>query len=335
MNIQEFLKQAGTGSPAPVYLFCPGKLPKAKDATFEPVLAQRGVDRLIELYVDPSMRDLCFNSYYADDADPAEICSVAETLPFLTERRVVLVYGAEHFDVDKAGKALLPYLERPCESTILILVAAEVDRRTKLFRAYEKAAVLVECPEMRAHDAIEWATQEIHKRGKTIDREAAERLVDRTGARLGDVANAVTLVCNYVGDAPAVAIADIEAACADVSEEEVWALTDAIAHSNTDKAVRVLRNLLDTGRNEFEVLGTINWLLKTAYMAALPKSGRIKPFLADKVLPLANKLGQEKFRDAFSLLMDTEIMFRSTGVDRSLALELLVIKLAYRKPARA
>jgi hypothetical protein len=93
--------------------------------------------------------------------------------------------------------------------------------------------------------------------------------------------------------------------------------------------------LIELGRNEFEVLGTLNWLLKTAYMAAVPQSGRVKPFLANKVRPLADKLGREKFRDAFALLMDTEILFRSTGVDRGLALELLVIKLAApRKPAR-
>jgi DNA polymerase-3 subunit delta len=286
------------------------------------------------------MRDLCFNSYYADEADTSEICSVAQTFPFLAERRVVLVNGAEHYDdVESAARPLLAYLERPCDLTLLILVAAQVDRRMKFFRSCEKNAVIVECPELRRHEAVRWAVNEARQRGKTVDSAAAERLVERAGTRLGDVANAVTLVCNYVGDAPAVHVADIEAACADVAEEEIWALTDAIAVSDTNKAVHVLRRLIELGRNEseveFKVLGTLNWLLKTAYMAAIPQSGRVKPFLANKVRPLADKLGREKFRDAFALLMDTDILFRSTGVDRGLALELLVIKLAApRKSAR-
>ncbi|MBX7258986.1 MAG: DNA polymerase III subunit delta [Candidatus Hydrogenedentes bacterium] len=338
MDVQEFLQQAGKSGPAPVYLFCPGKPPRAREATFEPVLAQRATDLLLQLYVDPSMRDLCFNAYYADETDSAEIASVAQTFPFLAERRVVLVNNAEVYESDTHAAPIIHYLENPSESTVLIMVAAKLDRRKAFYKACEKRAVVVECPELREPEAKAWARREIEARSKSIDNAALDQLITRTGARLGDVNNAVLLVCNYVGDASAIRAADVTAACSDVSEEEIWTLTDAIAASDTNKAVHALRDIMDQGKSEFEVLGSINWLLKTAYMVTIPNGGRVKSsFLADKVRPLAEKLGREKFRDAFRLLMDTEIMFRSTGVDRALALELLVVKLAAprRAPARA
>jgi DNA polymerase-3 subunit delta len=291
---------------------------------------------MIQLYVEPSMRDLCFNAYYADEADPSEIVSVAQTFPFLAERRVVLVTNAEVYESDSLSAPIMHYLEHTSETTLLMLVAARLDRRKAFFKACEKHAVVVECPELREPEAKAWARREIEARQKTIDGSALDQLVGRTGTRLGDVNNAVSLVCNYVGEASAIRAADVVAACSDVSEEEIWTLTDAIAASDTNKAIHALRDIMDQGKNEFEVLGSINWLLKTAYMVTIPKSGRVKPFLADKVRPLADKLGREKFRDAFRLCMDTEILFRSTGVDRALALELLVVKLAAprRAPAR-
>jgi DNA polymerase III delta subunit len=146
----------------------------------------------------------------------------------------------------------------------------------------------------------------------------------------------VTLVCNYVGNETIIQETDVHAACADVAEEEVWTLTDAIAASDTGKALLTLRTILDRNTSEFEILGTITWLIKTAYFTATANAARVKPFLAQKVRPLAEKLGKEKFRDAFALCMNTEVMLRSTGVDRTLALELLVIKLAApRRHARA
>lgn len=335
MEVAEFLKTAGKGKPANVYLFCPHRAPKAREATFEPLLAQRAVDALIAQHVDPSMRDLSLHQYYADETASAEVADAARTMPFLTEYRVVVVQAADKYESESAGGALHAYLESPSETTILMLVAPRIDKRLRLFKLCEKFGTVIECPEMRESEAASWARAEAQSRGKKLGADAARLLVERSGTRLSDVLNAVTLVCNYAGAQPEIGEADVHAACADVAEEEVWTLTDAIAQSDTGKALTTLRTVLDRNTSEFEVLGTITWLIKTAYFVATANASRVKPFLAQKVRPLADKLGKEKFRDAFALCMNTEAMLRTTGVDRTLALELLVIKLAApRRPIR-
>jgi len=331
----EFLKTAGKDKPANVYLFCPHRAPKAREATFEPLLAHRAIDAIVAQHVDPSMRDLSYHLYYGDETKDVEVADTARTVPFLTEYRVVVVHNADKYEPESAGGALHAYLESPSETSILLLVAPRIDRRLRLFKLCEKHGVVVECPEMRPAEAAAWARAEAQSRGKKLGADAAQSLVERSGTKLSDVLNAVTLVCNYVGSAPAIAEADVHAATADVAEEEIWTLTDAIAQSDTRKALLILRTVLDLNTSEFEVLGSITWLIKTAYFAATANATRVKPFLAQKVRPLADKLGREKFRDAFALCMNTEALLRTTGVDRALALELLVIKLAApRRPAR-
>ncbi len=334
MQVSEFLDTLDSAPPAPVYLFCPFKAPRQKNASFEPLLARQAVDRLVERYVDPGMKDLCYSMYHADEADPGEIVSVAETLPFLTERRVIVVRNAEHYASIKAAGALLPYLASVNETTMLILVTSQVDRRSKFYKACEKVAQIVGCPELSRPEAVSWVRDEAAKREKKIERGAAQALADRTGTRLGDLLNAVTLVCDYVGDTETVTEQDVTVACADVAEEEIWALTDAISDSNTKRAVRALRDILELGKSEFELLGTINWLLKSAYGVA-SGSRNVNPYVASKAAPLAKKLGKQKLRKAFGLCMQAEIQFRTTGVDRSLALELLVIKLAAPRRRRS
>lgn len=332
MNVSEFFDQFDPTSPQPVYLFSPHKGPRAKAATFEPKLAERAINQVVDALVDPSMKDMCFGSYHADESDPGEIASVAETLPFLTDRRVVVVLNAERYESASAAAPILNYLERPADTTVLLFVAAKVDKRSKFYKACVKVGEIVECgalpikgPEIRL-----WVTERANELGKGIEPRAVQQLLERTGNTLGDLDNALNVVAAYIGERDTIKDEDVTAACADVAEEEIWALTDAIASSNTGKAVQVLRDIIGLGKSEFEIMGSINWLLKSAYTVALGSAAPrpLNDFAARKVRPLADKLGMEKLPAAFALCLDTDVMLRSTGVDRALAMELLVIKLA-------
>lgn len=314
-------------------LFCPGEAPFQKEP-FEPVLADRAIERIVEVYVDPSMRDMVYAVFHADETAPAEIVLEAQTLPFLAERRVIVVRNAERYAAMSGGKGsslapLIAYLESPAETTLLLMVSARVDKRTKFYRLCNENGVIVECPQLDDAELARWTRGEAQRYGKNIDRDAVAELVQRAGSRLSDVGNAIALVVNYVGDAGVVRKEDVITACADVAEESVWALTDAIAASNTEQALNALYQLTGLGKSPDEIMGLINWLIDSAYRAAPETKAALQSrFVQRKVMPLVKKLGVEKLKAAFALCTSTHFLMRSTGVDKNLALELLVIKLA-------
>jgi len=338
VNVQSFLEAIGKNPPPPVVLLCPGKAnPKSNKVTFEPYLAEEVIARLVDAVVDPSVRDLAYTVFHGDETKAQEIVQEARTVPFLAERRVVLVRNADRFGADSGEEALLEYLEAPCDMTSLLMVAGQVDRRTRFYKLCEKAGLIVECPMLSQREASAWAVNEARKRGKKLALAAAEQMVHRSGLHLGDINNALNIVVSFVGDRETIGESDVTAACADVAEEEIWTLTDAIAASEMPKALESLRRLQDLGKHEDEILGSINWLLTSAY--AVESSGShatVHAFVADKVRPLGKKFGLKKLRAAFQLCTDTHFMIRSTGVNGPLALELLVLKLAmpYPKPTR-
>ncbi len=329
MLAQDFLKAPDGAPEAPIYLVCSHKGERAKRATFEPLLASRAVERLIRRYVDPSMKDFAYAGYHAEETDVGEVIETCQTLPFLAERRVTAVHGAEAYDKGSAAKALAAYLASPNPACVLILVSGVIDRRSKIFKLCQENGVLLECPVLRERELNLWVHDELKARDKRINPAAVSELLERAGARLADVQNAIELVSGFAGASePEITLEHVRMACADVAEDEVWALTDAIAESDMGRAVKALRMLLELGKAEIEIMGTINWLLKTAYAVAKDGPGAVAPFQAKKVRPLVDKLGLRKIRDAFRLCMEAEVMLRSTGVNRALALELLVVKLA-------
>lgn len=330
MTVAEYLRTLGDSTPAPVYLFCPGKAPRARELSFEPYLVEQAIERTLDLYVDPATRDMAYAAFYADETPVQSIVMEAQTLPFLTERRVILVRGAERFFTEEAAGAILPYLEAPNETTLLLMVASKLDRRTKFFKACEKYGVVVECPELSRAEVQQWVRAQLKDQGRTISGDAVDEIVHRAGTHLSDVNNALNLVQGYVGTRTQITLDDVLAACADVAEEIVWNLTDAIAKSDGHAALTSLRRLIEMNKQPDEIMGIVNWLLNSAYTVAASdgKPAAMSPFAAQKVTPLAQRLGVKRLRNAFALCTETHFMIRSTGVDNTLALELLIIKLA-------
>ncbi len=342
MHVRELHDLIGKSPLPPVLLFCPGTAPRKKDPSWEPLLADRAIKRLTDTYVPEGLGDLVYSVFYADETSIEDIILEAKTLPFLAERRVVLVRNAEKYNAMSGErgsplKALLDYVDSGCDSALLMLVATQIDKRKKFYKACEKAGGVVECPQLDDAGLERWVRTEVEARGKRIEDEAVGEIARRSGNRLSDICNAVNLVSSYVGSEQLIRVRDIVAACADVAEESVWALTDAIAASDTEKALRSLRQLTDYGKAPDEIMGLINWLLETAYQASPETKLSVKSrFVENKVLPLAKKLGLAKLKAAFALCTDTHFLMRSTGVDKDLALEMLVIKLAsVKRPATA
>ena len=333
MNVQELLQKIEQRDLPPVILFGPGKAAFGKEP-FEPLLADQAVQKIVAAYVDPGLQDLVYSVYHADETAPGEIANEAATLPFLAEQRVIVVRNADKYSLMSGDRSspfapLAKYLDAPSERTLILFIASKADKRKKFYRVCAKNGAVVECPQLTDPELVKWIQTRVTEKGKTIKRDGVEEILERTGGALGDINNAVDLVINYIGDATAIRREDVVAACAHVSEETVWNLTDAIAASNPDKALRALYQLLDFGQAPDQIMAVINWMLESAYRAAPDTRVSSKSsFVAKKMQPLVQKLGVAKLRQACALCTDTHFMIRTTGVDKMLALEMLVIKLS-------
>lgn len=333
LNIVEFTRKIGKeGFPATI-LFAPGKPPWGKD-DFEPFLVERALEKMIEAYVDPTLRDLSFSVYYADETPPGTVAEEARTMPFLAERRVVLVRNADVYmamagDKRSPMQPLLQFIESPPETALVMLVSPSANKMKQLYKYCDKYGLIVECPQMDDKMYALWIRKQVEQSGNTVTDRAIALLLDRVGGKMSDMHNAVNLVCNFAGVGAQIDEEHVFAACADVAEATVWALTDAIAQSRPDAALESLHDLLALNKSPDEILGTLNWLLESTYKAHPETPMKLgKPFLERKVAPLTKKFSAKRLAAALGMCTKTHFSIRTTGADTQLLLELLVIKLA-------
>ena len=71
--------------------------------------------------------------FQGKDTDTGEIIDLAETLPFLAPRRVIIVEDSGLFK--KGGEALAEYLKRAADAAYFVFIEEEVDKRSRLYKA--------------------------------------------------------------------------------------------------------------------------------------------------------------------------------------------------------
>ena len=336
LNIVEFMKKVGRETLPPTILFGPGKPPWGKEP-FEPFLVERALEKLLSVYVDPSLRDLAYSALYAEETSPGAVAEEARTPPFLAEKRVILVRNADLFMAMNSDKRspiqpLLQFIEDPPDTALLILISPSANKVKSLYKLCEKNGIIVECPQMDDKSYAAWIRGQIEKRGNSITPHALNLLMERVGTKMSDMHNAINLVSNFVGAGNKIEEEHVFAACADVAEATVWALTDAIAVSDITAALECLHELLALNKNPDEIMGILSWLLESTYRAHPETPIKLgKPFVERKVAPLTKKFSPSRLVAAMAMCTKTHFAFRTTGTDTRLLLELLVVKLAASK----
>jgi DNA polymerase-3 subunit delta len=220
----------------------------------ERLLLDRAVDRLKARLA--AVADLDFNLDVFDGEDSAadDIVAAANTLPFMSERRLVIVRHVER--MSPSGQSIVAeYAEDPSPLTVLVLVASKVDKRTRLYKAVDKSGRV---SEYKAPDRKEYPAHVIDLfagRGVAVSWDAAAALVDTVGTDLAHLSSEVDKIVAYVGQdgvLGAEQVADVVARTAPVSP---FALMDAIGARELEVSLRTGRILRDQGESPHRLLG--------------------------------------------------------------------------------
>ena len=195
--------------------------------------------------------DLDFNlqTFRADSAHADEVVAACNTIPFMSQRRLVIVR-----DVDKMSKGdidvLADYARDPSETTTLVLVAEKADRRTSLFSAIDKLGGVAEYKAPKKSEFPSAVVEMFAARGRTIGREGAEALVSAVGNDLGRLSVEVDKVISFAGEARTLSRHDVEEVMSTTAATSVFELLDALGSRDARATLRDATKLLSQGESE-------------------------------------------------------------------------------------
>lgn len=228
----------------------------------EEYIKRQALARLTEALMPADLQSINVSTLSNPAAD--ELIAACETLPFLSERRLVVVTdcdllaAAKKAEDDAKIDALLSYLPRLSPSTTLVFYQrGKADGRKKLYLALKKLNAVVTFEPMSDTECAAWIQRTLKQRGKLISPRAAEQLMFTVGRDAALLRQEMDKLTDAVGDREQVTERDIADACAPSLECTVFQMIDAQVAGDLPRALTLLRAMLQRGEDSFGVLAML------------------------------------------------------------------------------
>ena len=280
--------------------------------------------------------DFNFDSFFSTDVKPSQVQDAVETLPMMCPRRLV-IYRDVHLLKEKEWDPLLALVQKPVETTTLVLVGDKLDKRKKLYKQIAKQAPIVELKAPYENQVPMWIEYIAQKQGLTLTPEASALIKQFIGVNLSEISSELSKLKSFVDHRDRVDAQDVLKVVSRTRLQSVFDLANAIGQNDRETALICLANLLDQGQNEIGVLALISRhirilaLLKEGLKVGVKGSklcakAGIPAFFLNEYLAQTRLWSERKIAQTIQALRDTDKALKSSPVSSHIWLENFVIR---------
>lgn len=290
---------------------------------------------------------LSVSEFDGADTSVPEVVNAVSSVPFLADRRLVIVKGLlAHITRKGAGETGKQAAERLLEAlpqlpawARLVLVEHETlpDNNKFVRLAQEHPAGFVRAFTV-PKDTTDWIIKRAaHNHGVEIEHRAAYALAQITAQDLPRADNELAKLAAYVNGERPITEADVDLLTPYLAEVRIFDMMDAMAEGRGDKALTELYMLL--GPQEQDPFGIFSMMARQFRLLLLAKEHGSRAgleavldtkskFVADKADRQARFFSLEQLEDIYHALQDYDYQIKTGRIDIRLALDLIVAGVA-------
>lgn len=182
--------------------------------------------------------------------------AAAEQLPMMSERRTVRIKDfAKLRETDE--EILVRYLERPADSTVMIFVADDLDKRKKLTKSLLANCAVVEFAAVKDAEAKAWARKRLRELKTTADDRVLTDIVRLVGTNLQTLASQLDKLAAAALDTGQITMELVDKLIDRSRELSNFDLGDQLVAGDRQRALQTLHRLLEDEVQPVMLLGLI------------------------------------------------------------------------------
>lgn len=300
----------------------------------EAFLKQQYKKRLLQA-LDPDGDTMNMATYQGKNIDVGPLLELAETMPFLAERRIILVEDSGFFK-NKCDR-LADYMKAMPEYLCMVFVEDHVDKRSRMYKAVGKAGRVVQFAIQDEKILMQWAVGVFAKGGRRITKKDMELFMSKVGSDMGNIyQEAEKLICYTMGS-DRITAQDIEAVCVTQITNKIFDMVRAVTDRDQKKALDLYEDLLALREPPMRILYLLarqfRQLMQTKEMLEEGKGQQeisrilgVPGFAARNYVKCVKSYGKEELRQAVEDLTSAEEDVKTGRLGDRLSVELLIVK---------
>jgi DNA polymerase-3 subunit delta len=295
---------------------------------------------LLDTLLEPSQRTTALLEAEAASVSASDILDELRTAPFLADKRVVVLRGADDF-VSRNRELLEKYFDQPCSTGRLVLTVRTWDLRTRLAKALPKVGRLINVmpPSRRElpHRLTDYAA-EAHD--KKLSAGAAGLLIDLAGDDLMRLYSEIDKLALFAGEQKLITRKHIESLTGHNRLFNAFAVIDAVIAGKPGQAIERLRGMFAQDRSaEYTTVGAFAFHLRRMFgaKALLDKGIREREVLSrlriwgdtDGFFRQLRKLSLRQIGTYLQQLAETDYAIKTGRTKTPVAMEQFVLRLTH------
>lgn len=262
-----------------------------------------------------------------------EVDSLGNTLPFFAEKRLIMM---ENTDLFKSSNTMSDILGSFPETTYVVFMEKNVDKRNRLYKWIQKNGCVTECALQQEKELLPWAARYLKSYGKKISRQTAEYMLSKTGFQMDSIVNELDKLIGYTGERAEVTKDDVDAICSGQIVGKIFDMIDAVAAKENEKVFQLYGDLLELKEPPLVILHLlgrhINILLQVKEAGNslsdrdLAKKAGIPFFTVKKYKSQAKYFSKSQLFNLLEERADYEERFKTGRMGEKLVAEFFLVK---------
>ncbi len=284
-----------------------------------------------------------------------QLRAVCETVPFLGEKRLVIVNGLlERFEAkskfsrqkkitpasnhQNEYKSLAACISKLPDSIVLVLMDGKIKSNNPLLRELSAKAEVKSFPPLKDAEVRQWIKRRVTKEGGSISSPAVDLLAKLVGSNLWAMANEINKLVLFTSGR-SIEEDDIKMVVSYAQEANVFTMVDAILDFKAGVAEQLLQQLLQRGAAPAYLLVMLSRQVRMiVQVKELTKQGKPKieiqdklalpsEFVLRKALEQADRYPLARLKEVYHKLLEADLAIKTGKYGGELALNLLIAEL--------
>lgn len=305
----------------------------------EVYLKKQNEQKLVSYLIDP-LDTMNYTVFQGSDVDGNKIIDLAETMPFFAEKRVILIKNSGWFK--NGSEEMAQYIPQQSQSTVLLFIETEVDKRNKLYKLVEQSGFAIEYVRQKEKILFSWINARMKSVNKTMMDSVKGLLLDLTGENMEFIDKELEKLIAYAWDRKEITSTDLKAVCANQIEDQIFTMVRAISEKKQKVALQLYYDLRALKVAPIKILALINRQYQQILHLTDSKNRGIKDteiakkwgmndFVVRNILSQSRGYGIKEIQDALFAGIQAEEDIKSGMLTEQLALEMLIVKLSGEK----
>lgn len=300
----------------------------------EAYLKKQYKDKLRSAMLSPD--DTMNYAYYeGKGVNVKEVIDLAETLPFFAERRLIIMENTGFFK--NATPELADYIKEMPDTTAIIFIESEVDKRGKLYKAVQSKGRAVELGRQDEATLLRWVAGNVKREKKHIAEGTVRHFIAKVGTDMENIQKELEKLFCYTMEKDTITVEDVEAICTTQITNQIFEMINAVADKKQRKALDYYYDLIALKEppmrilfllaRQFKLLLEVKELDKQGYAKKeIAEKAGLNPFVVGKYQTQAKAFSSKELRKIIEDSVDTEECVKTGRLTDMLGVELFIMK---------